>query len=328
MIRKRSTVLAVSLGCLLLVSNAGAAIQNLSLDAQADDSSAFYEYWSDAFTRIDLRDPAPNEFRQRMHLISDPSVFFGAIDAFPNDNNMKFGSIQYDDSTLVSGTGFANITGAKIGVYASADDPNHKNFGRFSLATDVTSVAGNSSSIGTVRFFNNVPVAIDLDAGLKVYGDNILGSTIVGEYLGTFQANNTGFALAVEGDPFIDIFFAPEGTNFHLEWAFTGTLSALAVPGDSDNNRVVDGGDYIAWADHFNQETTEGPFAGDYDFNGIVNGDDYIIWADNFAVSAASLAVPEPSSLLLAGCAACAVGVIGTRRRCNAGSRDSSARKN
>jgi hypothetical protein len=326
MIRKLSAVLAVSLSCLLWVSTTGAAIQNLSLDAHADDTSTFYEYWSDAFTRINLRDPAPNEFRQRMHLISDPSVFFGPIDAFPNDNDMKFGSIQYDDSTLVSGTGFANITGAKIGVYASADDPNYKNFGRFSLATDVTSVAGNSDSIGTVRFFNNVPVAVDLKAGLKVYGDNILGSKIPGEWLGTFATSNGDFTLHVDGEPFIDPIFEPGGTKFHMEWLFTGALLNVAVQGDSDNNRVVDGGDYIAWADHFNQETANGPFDGDYDFNGVVNGDDYIIWADNFAVAATALAVPEPSSLLLAGCAACAVGVIGSRRRTGSGA--ATARKN
>lgn len=132
--RKLSAVLAVSSCCVLWVSTAGATIQSLNLDAEADDSSTFYEYWSDAFTRIDLRDPAPNEFRQRMHQISNPSKFFGAIDTFPNDNQMKFGSIQYDDSKLVSGNGFAEITGLTLGVYTNPADSSYKNFARFSLA--------------------------------------------------------------------------------------------------------------------------------------------------------------------------------------------------
>ncbi|MGD9647198.1 MAG: hypothetical protein AB7U73_15915 [Pirellulales bacterium] len=277
-----------------------ADIQSLNLNAVADDSSSFYEYWSDGFSRIDLRDPPPNEFRQRMHNITDPAIFYGALDTFPHDELMQFGSLEYDDSTLISGTGLATITGVTLGVYADPSDPSYQNFARFSLATDVTSVAGNSSATPSIRFYNNVPVAIDLNAGVKLYGANILGSTIVGEYFGSFAVERTIFSLLVEGQPFIDPIFQPEGTEFHMKWDFTGFLSALAVPGDADNNRIVDGDDYIAWADNFNQATPDGPFGGDFDFNGIVNGDDYIVWADNFAPETLITSVPEPSTWWLA----------------------------
>ena len=73
------------------VSNAEAGM--LYLDATADGQATYYEYFSDGFARIDLRDPAPDQFRQRFHQISNPSVTYGPIDVFPNDEVMRFGQI-------------------------------------------------------------------------------------------------------------------------------------------------------------------------------------------------------------------------------------------
>lgn len=90
------------------------------------------------------------------------------------------------------------------------------------------------------------------------------------------------------------------------------------IPGDANSNGFVDGVDYIAWAEHFlltGQTWASGDFSGD----GKVDGADYIAWSDHFrpvpSQAIAASAVPEPSSIILAGLAAVGVAVIGIRRR-------------
>jgi hypothetical protein len=77
----------------------------------------------------------------------------------------------------------------------------------------------------------------------------------------------------------------------------------------------VDGGDNTLWADH-NLQTGQTWGAGDFTGDGLVNGGDYTVWADHFnPAPALATAVPEPSTLVLAGIGAVAVLVFGTRRR-------------
>lgn len=78
------------------------------------------------------------------------------------------------------------------------------------------------------------------------------------------------------------------------------TATAGLRGGDANLNRIVDGADYVVWADNFLQNRrswTQGDFNGDQ----FVDGADYTAWADNFAPAALTLAaVPEPSTLALA----------------------------
>jgi hypothetical protein len=72
------------------------------------------------------------------------------------------------------------------------------------------------------------------------------------------------------------------------------------VPGDANLDGLVDGGDYTSWADHFltsGRSWQNGDFSGD----GVVDGGDYTLWADHYAPAAVATAVPEPSTLVLAG---------------------------
>lgn len=78
------------------------------------------------------------------------------------------------------------------------------------------------------------------------------------------------------------------------------------LPGDANDDGLVDGADYTVWADHFllsNQTVAGGDFTGD----GLVDGADYTVWADHYQPSAAAggsgLAVPEPGTALLAAIA-------------------------
>lgn len=103
--------------------------------------------------------------------------------------------------------------------------------------------------------------------------------------------------------------------------AIAGEILLVAVPGDANEDGIVDGADYTNWADHFLQSTIRGAAWGDFNYSGVVDGADYTVWADHFApvLPHASLAVvPEPSTLILAGCGAFAV-LLTTWRRAGGG---------
>lgn len=106
----------------------------------------------------------------------------------------------------------------------------------------------------------------------------------------------------------------PYTGNYEL-WAMDPTQICLV--GDANGDHQVNGGDYVAWADHFNQG---GSYAeGDFNRDGVVNGADYILWADNYQASfiggTATLAVPEPATGTLAMIALVALGLVMRRRR-------------
>lgn len=219
MIRFVAAQLATLLA-LLLSTSAPAAIVPVTLNVTADDASTYYEYYSDGFARISLRDASPNEFRQRFHNIPNPAVFYGAIDVFPNDNAMNFGQLFYDDSTLVSGTGTAAVTGVNFAVRNDPLNPSYLNYNRFDLATVV------HSSSGSVSLINGAVTSINLTIDLEMQGI-YLSSTTPGTWPGTFTISGSQFNLAIDGSPSIQTVFDTEPGPFHVEWDFFGTVLAV-----------------------------------------------------------------------------------------------------
>ncbi len=87
----------------------------------------------------------------------------------------------------------------------------------------------------------------------------------------------------------------------------TGTLSVTAsLPGDYNQNGVVDAADYTLWRNHLGQNFTllnENPAAAT---PGVVDAEDYAFWKSHYGESAdsgsggnATATVPEPMTLLL-----------------------------
>ena len=86
-------------------------------------------------------------------------------------------------------------------------------------------------------------------------------------------------------------------------------LSPAAVPGDYNNDGIVDAADYTVWRDSFGQASTglaaDGTGSGGTP-DGVVDDLDYQYWVDHFGATSAgngaesSVAVPEPATVALA----------------------------
>ncbi|MEZ6073478.1 MAG: PQQ-dependent sugar dehydrogenase [Pirellulales bacterium] len=95
-------------------------------------------------------------------------------------------------------------------------------------------------------------------------------------------------------------------------------LTADPLTGDANGDFLVDGLDYLVWANHFGDDPAAdppgAPANGDFNGDGRVDGLDYVAWAENFGADLdGSVAVPEPSALALCTVAG-AVALLRRRR--------------
>jgi hypothetical protein len=90
-------------------------------------------------------------------------------------------------------------------------------------------------------------------------------------------------------------------------------LGNIKVPGDYDNNRVVDAADYDQWKDAFGQPVANPGDGADGNGDGVVDAADYTVWRDHLTLAdngPFTSPVPEPVTLLLL-----TVGWMGLERR-------------
>ena len=93
-----------------------------------------------------------------------------------------------------------------------------------------------------------------------------------------------------------------------LEWqlnpgGITMSLNVtISLPGDYNQDNVVDGADYTVWRDSLGDFVVPGSYA-DGNGDGVVSALDYSIWKTNFGNTnpgaSANTAVPEPATMLL-----------------------------
>lgn len=148
---------------------------------------------------------------------------------------------------------------------------------------------------------------------LKVTGRAVLGGALNVSLLGTF-APAVGDAFDIVSSnglagTFSDLLLPALGNG--LAWdvqydAFNATLEVISsvLPGDYNEDGLVDAADYTVWRDHLGQSVL---LAGDTT-PGEVTQEDYDVWKSNFGATAAptfgtssgsQLAVPEPAAGLL-----------------------------
>jgi hypothetical protein len=106
--------------------------------------------------------------------------------------------------------------------------------------------------------------------------------------------------------------------DFALAWH---TILEPTAPGDANYDGLVDGLDYLIWAEHYGESGATAS-DGDFDGNGTIDGHDLLVWGGYFGEGgeaipgAGGTAIPEPSSALLALLGSLAFALTGRRRRC------------
>lgn len=296
-----------------------ASADTLKLNMIADNDSSFFEYFSDGFMRMDQFAPLfPTH--QNLHAISDPSVNYGqGLDGFPNDRYFRFGSVEYDSSSIVGGTGLAPITALSLGIAKDPANSAYENWRRFTtntLLVDDDDADADAFS-GTIEFAGGLPVGVDLVADVQLEVVGALGATITGYYPGQFVINGGQFEFQAEGMPVLDTIFGT--SEFHLKWDFSGRLSTIvADAGDYDGDGRVDGTDFLLWQRTLGAEVEPDGSAADGDESGLVDAGDLVVWKDNFgtgpqaSLDVESQAVPEPAAWTAA---LVALGALAAMRR-------------
>jgi hypothetical protein len=98
------------------------------------------------------------------------------------------------------------------------------------------------------------------------------------------------------------------------------TMPVVGVPGDFNNNGVVDAADYVLWR-------SGGPLQNEVSDSGTVTPQDYLDWRARFGNTSGAgsalgaAAVPEPAVLSMCGLGLFFAGCIGRRERHNGGER-------
>lgn len=251
------------------------------------------------------------------------------------------GSLALNGSFMSSAVFDTSTTGGTGGFGGTGGSDTNNDLGNFIIAADFATTSANfgggfllrlnSAEAGgyAVTFDTNSTSAMTFtvfensESALPIFGDQIFMETVSlpGNILpnslytfqvlvngGTFEFNfANGAAKAIFTDPTVTATVGQAGIVLLNPGQTTAVgldnfrLGAL-LPGDANNDQLVDGADYTLWADNYlsaNVGFRKGDFTGD----GIVDGADYVVWADHFAPGPLLLAsaVPEPSSLALAG---------------------------
>ena len=292
-----------------------AAADTLLLHALSDLDSSFYEFPSEGYFRMNeyaTTQPTNQNFRN----ISDPSTQYGqGFDGFPNERNFRFGSLEYDTTGVVGGTGIAPITGLTLGIYRDPLDPTYENTRRWTPNTLLVDDDDPDSDPfgGTVKLVNGELVDVNLVADVQMELSGV-GSEDVGYYPGHFIVTGRNFEFQAEGAPVMTTFF---GTiPFHLRWDFSGVVAGIGLEtGDYDANGRVDGNDFLLWQQTLGTSPSPAGSGADGDASGTVDGGDLTVWKNNFGPGAVAAAqtVPEPAAWAAALVGACCV-AVGRRR--------------
>jgi hypothetical protein len=140
-------------------------------------------------------------------------------------------------------------------------------------------------------------------------------ATVAGRAIASYEYDSGSGNFIVETHE-LDLFDTVSFTDsdFNFAWVdFTDPFQPW-IDGDVNIDGKVDGLDYLGWAANYGKTNDATWFEGDFDRDGDVTGLDYLKWAGNFGTDTNAAAVPEPSTMMLAGLGALAMAALRRRR--------------
>jgi hypothetical protein len=156
--------------------NSMASAQIISLASVANGATNYIEYFSDAFTRINIH-PGTYGFASSTNP-ADPRTTIPTVtynpnaDFFPNNENFQLGHLTYDSAGLTGvGTEIRPVTGLSLDLFP--------NIPRFSYTTSASNISG------AVTFTNGLLTSINVSSDVSI----TYAATQPGLY--SFLANQT-----------------------------------------------------------------------------------------------------------------------------------------
>ena len=186
-----------------LVAFAGAA-QTLKLDGQLDDTSRWYDYFSDAYAEISLDEDG-------FYQIDNVDTQYGSYDVFPTEGAIDLGTLTYDGSAL---TGAGAETAPVTGLEFSLDQTVDTSHGPYT--TELADLSG------SVAFVDGVAASVSLEAGVTfTFTTGLLTGA---DFVGTLAIVDN--VIALDADKTHDTLFGP----LRYRWDLTGRLSMGGDP--------------------------------------------------------------------------------------------------
>ena len=164
------------------------------------------------------------------------------------------------------------------------------------------SIADGAEFRARLRLSDDDVTSLDLTNPLFEFNFTVSGAAA------DFEMFETTIALP-NGIQSFDLTFISGGAlaaigSIYIDDISASFVSALVLPGDYNNNGIVDAADYVMWRDTLGQTGTD--LAADGNSNHQIDAGDYDVWRAHFGQTAGSgadasakAAVPEPATLML-----------------------------
>ncbi len=207
-------------------------------------------------------------------------IVLSGANLYTGGTNIQQGEVEVSGTSATLGTGDVFVDGVSVNGVSQASGILTLDSGVANAIADTATltITGDSGADAVIGGFVNLGSGINETVGHLILGGTT--ETTPGTY--GSSASTATFKL--------DQYFSGAGVI---------TLAAPAgVPGDYNNNGVVDMADYVLWRNG-------GPLQNEVDSTGTVDGADYDAWRARFGNTSGSgsslqnAAVPEPSTILL-----------------------------
>jgi hypothetical protein len=209
----------------------------------------------------------PGDINTKVGTVPDPSVFSTSVGTLTIHGGLSFDSLSSLNVDMTSDTAYDKV--AVDGAVSLGNAGLNFNLGSFSPSGNGNITLIDNQGAGSI---SGVFGALNGTAGTLAEGAAVTLGTAT--YHITYQGGT--------GNNDVMLIGAPAG-----------------VPGDYNNNGIVDAGDYVLWR-------KGGPLANEVDNPGVVNAQDYTEWRARFGNpnpgSGSSLgvaSVPEPATIVL-----------------------------